>query len=95
MKVSKEEIMHMANLASLNLSEAEIQKYTDDMQNILTFAETIGKVNTEDIKESLAANENYNVFRKDEVKEFKDRELLLQNAPSKEDGMFHLPKVIN
>lgn len=95
MKVSKEEIMHMANLASLNLSEAEIQKYTDDMQDILTFAETIGKVNTEDIKESLAANENYNVFRKDEVKEFKDRELLLQNAPSKEDGMFHLPKVIN
>ena len=95
MKVSKEEIMHMANLASLNLSEAEIQKYTDDMQDILTFAETIGKVNTEDIKESLAANENYNVFRKDEVKEFNDRELLLQNAPSKEDGMFHLPKVIN
>ena len=95
MKVSKEEIMHMANLASLNLSEAEIQKYTDDMQDILTFAETIGKVNTEDIKESLAANENYNVFRKDEVKEFKDRELLLQNAPSKEHGMFHLPKVIN
>lgn len=95
MKVSKEEIIHMANLASLNLSEAEIQKYTDDMQDILTFAEAIEKVNTEDIKESVAANENYNVFRKDEVKEFKDRELLLQNAPSKEDGMFHLPKVIN
>ena len=95
MKVSKEEIMHMANLASLNLSEEEIQKYTNDMQDILAFAETIGKVNTKDIKESVVANENYNVFRKDEVKEFKDRELLLQNAPSKEDGMFHLPKVIN
>lgn len=95
MKVSKEEIIHMAKLASLNLSEEEIQKYTDDMQDILGFAETISKVNTDGIDESVAATDNYNVFRKDEVKEFGDRELLLQNAPSQDDGMFHLPKVIN
>lgn len=95
MKVSKEEIIHMAKLASLNLSEEEIQKYTDDMQDILAFAETISKVNTEGIDESVAATDNYNVFRKDEVKEFGNREILLQNAPSQDDGMFHLPKVIN
>lgn len=95
MKVSKEEIIHMAKLASLNLSEAEIEKYTNDMQDILSFANTIENVNTEGIDESVAATENYNVFRKDEVKEFGNRELLLQNAPSSDNGMFHLPKVIN
>ena len=95
MKVSKEEIIHIANLASLNLSEEEIEKYTNDMQDILTFANTIGNLNTEGIDESAQALENYNVFRKDEVKEFEDKELLLQNAPSSEGGMFHLPKVIN
>ena len=36
-----------------------------------------------------------NVFRKDEVKEFGNRELLLKNAPSQDDGMFRIPKVIN
>ena len=95
MKVSKEEIIHMAKLASLNLSEAEIEKYTNDMQDILSFANTIENVNTDGIDESVAATENYNVFRKDEVKEFGNRELLLQNAPSSDNGMFHLPKVIN
>ena len=95
MKVSKDEIIHMAKLASLNLSEAEIEKYTNDMQDILSFANTIENVNTDGIDESVAATENYNVFRKDEVKEFGNRELLLQNAPSSDNGMFHLPKVIN
>ena len=41
------------------------------------------------------SNENYNVFRKDEIVEFEDKEALLQNAPTKEDGMFQIPKVIN
>lgn len=95
MKVNKEEIIHMANLASLNLSNEEIEQYTEDMQDILTFAETIEKIKTDGIDESAQVIENYNIFRKDEVIEFKDKELLLQNAPSSEGGMFHLPKVIN
>ena len=94
MNISREEIIHMANLADLNLSEEEIQKYTKDMEDILAFANTINQVNTENLDESITANEKKNVFRKDEVKEFEDKEALLQNAPSKEDGMFHIPKVI-
>ncbi len=94
MNISKEEIIHMANLASLNLTETEIEKYTKDMEDILAFANTINQVSTDNLNESIAASENYNVFRKDEVKEFEDKESLLQNAPSSEDGMFHIPKVI-
>lgn len=94
MNISEEEIIHMAKLASLNLTKEEIQKYTKDMEDILGFANTINQVDTENLNESIAANENYNVFRKDEVKEFEDKEILLQNAPSSEDGMFHIPKVI-
>lgn len=95
MAISKEEIIHIAKLASLNLSEEEIEGYAKDMTEILGFADMINSVDTDQIKETIAANENYNVFRKDEVIPSVDREVLLQNAPSKDEGMFRIPKVIN
>lgn len=94
MSISKEEIIHIAKLASLNLTEKEIEGYTKDMQEILEFANTVNNVNTDEIKETIGANENYNVFRKDEVKQSVSKEELLKNAPSQEDGMFRIPKVI-
>ena len=95
MTISKEEIMHIANLADLNLTDKEIEGYAKDMNEILEFANTINSVDTTEAKETIGTNSKYNVFRKDEVKNFENREKLLQNAPSNEDGMFHIPKVIN
>jgi len=93
--ISKDEIIHIAKLANLNLSEEEINKYRDNMQEILEFANTINEVNTEGLNETIGTNNNQNVFRKDEVVEFKNRELLLKNAPSQDEGMFRIPKVLN
>lgn len=95
MAISKEEVIHIAKLASLNLSEKEIKKYTGDMQEILEFANMINNVNTEGMNETVAANEKNNVLRKDEVVDFGNREILLKNAPSQDEGMFRIPKVIN
>ena len=64
------------------------------MQEILEFANTINNVNTEGMNETIAANEKSNVLRKDEVIEFGNRELLLSNAPSQDEGMFRIPKVL-
>lgn len=94
MAISKEQIIHVANLACLNLTEEEINQYTKDMQEIIEFANTINNVNTEGLNETIAANEKCNAFRKDEVKVFENRDLLLQNAPSQDEGMFRIPKVI-
>lgn len=95
MTISKEEIIHIAKLANLNLSEEEIEKYRNDMQEILEFADTVNNVNTDNIKETVGANSNYNVFRKDEIKQSVSKEDLLKNAPSQDDGMFRIPKVLN
>ena len=54
MAISKEEIIHIAKLASLNLSEAEIEKYTNDMQEIIEFANMINNVNTEGMTDPSA-----------------------------------------
>ena len=95
MAISKEEVIHIAKLACLNLTEAEIEKYTKDMQEILELANMVNNVNTEGMNETVAANNKRNVLRKDEVVDFGNRELLLQNAPSQDEGMFRIPKVIN
>ena len=95
MAISKEEVIHIAKLASLNLSDEEIERYTKDMQEILGFANMINDVNTDGMSETVGANEKCNVLRKDEVVESSNRELLLKNAPSQDDGMFRIPKVLN
>ena len=94
MKVSKEELLHIANLADLNLKEDEVDSYLANLQDILNFAEVVNKAPSDGLEGTIGANENCNVFRKDEVKVFEDNEALLQNAPSKEQNMFKIPKVL-
>ena len=94
MKVSREEILHIANLADLNLKEEEIEKYILNLQEILNFANIVNNAPVEGLKESASINENYNVFRKDEIKFFEDKDALMSNAPEKERNMFKIPKVI-
>ena len=94
MAVSKEEILHIAKLADLKINENEIDEYAKNLEDILNFAQIINSVDTENVKESIGTLNNVNVFRKDEIKEFEDKEALLQNAPEQENSMFRIPKVI-
>lgn len=94
MQVSKEELLHIANLASLNLKEEEIEHYLLNLQDILNFANIVSKAPVEELTETIGVNNNFNVFRKDEIKEFENKESLLANAPEKERNMFKIPKVL-
>ena len=94
MQVSKGEILHIEYLADLILEENEVENYLENLQDILNFAETINNAPVEDLNITIGANEAKNVFRKDEVKVFEDNEALLKNAPSKEQNMFKIPKVL-
>lgn len=95
MQVSKEEILHIANLAHLNLEENEIDKYLSNLQEILNFANIVNNAPVDNFDITIGSNEAKNVFRKDEIKLFKDTESLLQNAVTQEQNMFKIPKVIN
>ena len=94
MKVSREEIIHIANLADLKLKDEEVDKYIENLEDILNFANIVNNANVDGMIESIGVNENSNVFRKDEIKSFEDIEALLVNAPEKERNMFKIPKVI-
>ena len=94
MKVSEEELLHIAKLANLKLPENKVENYLLNLQDILNFANIVNEAPIEGLKETIGAQDKYNVFRKDEVKQFEDREALLQNAPEQEDNMFKIPKAI-
>lgn len=93
--VTREDIKHIADLSMLNLSEEEISTYTENMKEIIEFANQVNEVNTEGAAESAFALDTYNVFRKDEVRESFDRELLLSNAPSSNGEAYSLPNMMN
>ena len=95
MTVSKEELLHIANLAQLTLKDDEIDIYLANLQDILNFAEVVNNAPVDNLDITIGANEAKNRFRKDEIKVFEDNEALLANAPSKEMNMFKIPKVIN
>ena len=95
MTVSKEELLHIANLAQLTLKDDEIDDYLANLQDILNFAEVVNNAPVDNLDITIGANEAKNRFRKDEIKVFEDNEALLANAPSKEMNMFKIPKVIS
>jgi aspartyl-tRNA(Asn)/glutamyl-tRNA(Gln) amidotransferase subunit C len=94
MQVSKDEILHIAKLANLNLKDEEVETYMGHLDEILNFANIVNQAPIDGLEETIGVNENYNVFRKDEVIKSVDREELLQNAEEKQQGMFKIPKVI-
>ena len=94
MQVSKEELLHIANLSKLELKDNEVEDYLKNLDDILEFANIINNASTDDLDITIGANAAKNVFRKDEIKIFEDNEALLQNASSKENHMFKVPKII-
>lgn len=93
-KISREELLHIANLADLNIKEDEIEKYLENLQEIVNFADIVNKADVENLDITIGSNDAENIFRKDEVVIFEDNEALLQNASEKERNMFKIPRVI-
>lgn len=94
MKLSREEVMHVAKLAMLQVSEEETELYTEQLNSILEYAEQLKKLDTSDVMPTAHAVSLKNVFREDRVKPCLPREEVLANAPQAEEGMFRVPKVI-
>ena len=57
MKVSKEELLHIANLADLKIKDDEIDNYLANLQDILNFAEVVNKAPIDNLQETIGANE--------------------------------------
>ncbi|GAB7387728.1 Asp-tRNA(Asn)/Glu-tRNA(Gln) amidotransferase subunit GatC [Bacillaceae bacterium] len=94
MSISKEEVLHVANLARLHLTEEEVALYTKQLNDILNFAQKLNELDTEGIEPTSHPFRIVNVLREDEVRPSLSREDALRNAPDAEDGYFRVPAVL-
>ena len=94
MKISKQEVLHVAGLARLNIDEAMINMFAGQLGDILEYVETLDRLDTTDIPPTFHAVDISNAFREDRIKQHLDKNEAVKNAPEEEDGHFIVPKVI-
>lgn len=92
--ITKEEVGHVAHLARLHFSEEEQDKFTSQLNDILTYIDKLNQVDTSGILPTTHAISLNNAFREDVVKESIGRDLALTNAPDEKGSCFRVPKVI-
>jgi aspartyl-tRNA(Asn)/glutamyl-tRNA(Gln) amidotransferase subunit C len=93
-KITKEQVEHVANLARLNLTEEEKEQMTTDMEAIIEFANRINEIDIDNINPTAHIIPVNNVFREDEINLSFSRDELLSNAPNKENGCFSVPRIV-
>ena len=91
--INKEEVKHVAKLARLELTDEEVNKYSQQLGSILEYVEQMNEVNTTGIEPMPHAIPVYNVMREDVVKYEQTKEEMMANAPFEEDGFFRVPKI--
>ena len=94
MKITPQEISHVANLARLNMSQEEVEAMARQLDEILTYVAKLNELNTEGTKPTTHAISIVNAFREDEVKSSLPREKALINEPRQNGELFVVPRVI-
>jgi aspartyl-tRNA(Asn)/glutamyl-tRNA(Gln) amidotransferase subunit C len=94
MKITKAEVLHVAQLARLDVDEADVERFAGQIGTILEYVDTLKKVDTGGVTGTSHAIELTNAFREDEEKAQLASEDALANAPEKDNGAFVVPKII-
>ena len=94
MKLSREEVIHIAALARMGLSETEIEKAREQLTNILENFEVLKEIDTTNVPPTAQSINLQNVMRDDIPRASLPVEDVLANAPDREDDLFKLRPVL-
>ena len=94
MKLSREDVLHIARLARLGLTEAEVEKFSEQLSLLLENFEVLQQVDTTDVPPTAQSIDLQTVMRDDEVAESLPPEQILANAPQKDEGFFRVQAVL-
>jgi len=94
MKITKEEVLHVANLARLDMDDDAVEKFSEQIGTILSYMDSLNQVETEGVPPTSHAISLNNAFREDEEKDSLERGAALANAPEQEDGCFVVPRIV-
>lgn len=94
MALTREEVLHVAELARLSLGPEEIEVFTRQLNDILTYIQKLQELDTRGISPLAHVIPIFNAFKEDKVQAGLPRDLALDNAPAREEGNFVVPRVI-
>ncbi len=94
MKLSREEVLHIARLARLGLTEAEITRLSEQLSNLLEHFQVLQQVDTEGIPPTAQSVALQSVMRDDVVSPSLPPEDVLANAPRREGDCFRVRAVL-
>jgi aspartyl-tRNA(Asn)/glutamyl-tRNA(Gln) amidotransferase subunit C len=89
-----DEVKHVANLARLAITEEEAEELTNDLDAIISFAEELNELDTENVEPTSHVLDMKNIFREDVSKPGLPVEEVLKNAPDHENGQIKVPAII-
>lgn len=96
MKITTDEVKHLANLSNISLTNEEIENLRGDLDNIVNYIEQLNELNTDGVEPTYSVSKNQNVWRADEIDNYgvgKD-ELLALAGENVQDGQVKVPKVL-
>jgi aspartyl-tRNA(Asn)/glutamyl-tRNA(Gln) amidotransferase subunit C len=93
-KIGTTEVLRIAGLARIGLSDAEVQRMADELSRIVGFVEQLQTIDISDTKPTDQVTGLEDVWREDEVKPSLPREKLLANAPASKDGYIVVKRVL-
>lgn len=94
MKISREGVLHVAQLARLDLSPEQVELFQKQLNDILDYMERLNAVDTTGVEPTSHAISIFNAFREDRVEPSPPREEMMANAPDKTEDSFRVPIVI-
>ena len=94
-RISREEVSKVARLARLKLNDTQIDNHAIQIEKILDYINQLEKIDTTNVPCTTRAIEVINVVRSDSQEIYKNRNEILNLAPSREDDFFKVPKIIN
>jgi aspartyl-tRNA(Asn)/glutamyl-tRNA(Gln) amidotransferase subunit C len=93
-RISNEQVKHVANLARLAITEDEAEMFTKQLDAIITFAEQLNELDTENVEPTYHVLDMKNVLREDIPQLGLPREEVLKNAPEHQDGQIMVPSIL-
>lgn len=94
MKITREEVLHVAKLARLELTGEEVERMTGQLDAILSYVAKLEELDTTGVSVTTHTQQVVNAFREDEVRPSLPRERALANGPEQNGETFVVPKVI-
>lgn len=94
MKITKDEVLHVAHLARLTLSDEELTRMTGQLDTILSYFDKLGELDTTGVPATSHVFSVSNAFREDIVQESLPRDEALRNCPRHDGEMFQVPRII-